>query len=478
MAVTFVEPFSGQTRRLLGYDMLADSISRSAVQRASDAGAVSLSSRWTLVQGVSESQATLLMFAPLYPRQNSLTITADSALVGYVYAALRCDDLIADILRNSTIDIGLALYDGNRALAGSLLYANAHARTVIDDRGQAAFTKTLPLKISGHDWTLQFFSEPYVKAVPQRQLPLVALAAGIPLSLLLFGIAWSQATLRERAQNMAEGMTSSLRAQARLLDLTHDTVFLRDRNNIIRYWNRAASDTYGFSAEDAIGRTADDLLRTRFPVPLQQIWNELKSTDRWEGELIHVRRDGTEIIAASRWAVHRDARGEIEAILETNNDVTEHRRAEEERRRLEASLLQASKLEAMGTLAGGVAHDFNNILGAILGYGELAQNDAPAGSTMRRYVDNIMSAGQRAKSLVARILAFSRSGLGQRQPVHVQSVVAEALDLLSASRPDDVKLERHLASDDAAVVGDPTQIHQVVLNLCTNAIQAMKGAAR
>ena len=85
-----------------------------------------------------------------------------------------------------------------------------------------------------------------------------------------------------------------------------------------------------------------------------------------------------------------------------------------------------------------------------------------------------MSAGQRAKSLVARILAFSRSGLGQRLPVHVQSVVAEALDLLSASMPDDVRLERNLAADDAAVIGDPTQIHQVVLNLGTNAIHAMK----
>jgi CheY-like chemotaxis protein len=136
--------------------------------------------------------------------------------------------------------------------------------------------------------------------------------------------------------------------------------------------------------------------------------------------------------------------------------------------------LQASKLEAMGTLAGGIAHDFNNILGAILGYGELAQSAAPTGSAMRRYVDNMMSAGQRAKSLVARILAFSRSGLGQRLPVHVQSVVEEALDLLSASLPNNVRLERSLEADDAAVIGDPTQIHQVVLNLCTNAVQAMK----
>jgi CheY-like chemotaxis protein len=141
---------------------------------------------------------------------------------------------------------------------------------------------------------------------------------------------------------------------------------------------------------------------------------------------------------------------------------------------LEASLLQAQKLEAMGTLAGGVAHDFNNILGAVLGYGELAQNAVPSNSAVRRYVDNMVTAGQRAKSLVGRILAFSRSGVGPRAPVHVQSVVAETLTLLSASLPDNIQLEQTLAADDAAVSGDSTQIHQVVLNLCMNAAQAMK----
>jgi signal transduction histidine kinase/CheY-like chemotaxis protein len=180
------------------------------------------------------------------------------------------------------------------------------------------------------------------------------------------------------------------------------------------------------------------------------------------------------MIVASRWAVQRGADGQIESILETNNDITERRRAEDDRRRLEASLLQAQKLEAMGTLAGGVAHDFNNILGAVLGYGELAQNAAPAGSALRRYVDSMMSAGQRAKSLVERILAFSRSGVGPRTAVHVQSVVNEALEILTASLPENIHLVVDLHAEDAAVNGDPTQIHQVVLNLCTNAVHAMR----
>jgi PAS domain S-box-containing protein len=474
LAVTFIEPFSSATRPLLGYDFLTNAQSRSAVERAARTGAVSVSSRWTLQGGASGPQATVLMFAPVYPREAENRRGPAKPLLGYVFAALQCDDLMNEVLHDSMSNIGLAVYDDAQASPASRLYANAQARAVLGANTKPAFDTAIPVTVGGREWTLRFFSDSYAKAVPGSQSAIIALAAGIPLSLLLFGTVWSQTTLRARAVKLAEDMTQSLRAQAGLLDLTHDGVLLRDRHDVIRYWNRGASDLYGFSAEEAIGRTVDELLHTRFPQPREEIWRELEDTGRWKGELVHTRRDGTELFVATRWAVQRVASGAIEAILETNNDVTEHRREQEERRRLEASLLQASKLEAMGTLAGGIAHDFNNILGAILGYGELAQNEAQPGGALRRYVDSIMSAGLRAKSLVARILAFSRSGLGQRLPVHVQSVVTEALELLSASLPEDVKLERRLAADDAAVVGDPTQIHQVVLNLGTNALQAMK----
>jgi signal transduction histidine kinase len=134
---------------------------------------------------------------------------------------------------------------------------------------------------------------------------------------------------------------------------------------------------------------------------------------------------------------------------------------------------QTRNAEAMGTQAGAIAHDFNNILSAILGYGELAQNAASADDRMRHYVDNIMTAGLRAKSLVERLLAYTRSDAGDRIPVHAQSVVAEALDLISGSLPTGVCLVDELRAGDATVMGEPTQIHRVVMNLCTNAVQAM-----
>ncbi len=135
-------------------------------------------------------------------------------------------------------------------------------------------------------------------------------------------------------------------------------------------------------------------------------------------------------------------------------------------------------MEAVGTLAGGIAHDFNNILGAILGYGELAQQQSVEGSSQRRYIDNVMHAAGRAKTLVDRILGFSRSGMGERAPVHVQCVIEETLELLEASKPAAICLEKRLAAEAAAVVGDATRLHQVAMNLCTNAIHAMPRGGR
>jgi CheY-like chemotaxis protein len=141
---------------------------------------------------------------------------------------------------------------------------------------------------------------------------------------------------------------------------------------------------------------------------------------------------------------------------------------------LEAQLRQSQKMEAIGTLAGGIAHDFNNILGAILGYGELAHQQSAAGSPIRRYLDSVMHAAERAQMLVERILGFSRSGLGDRAPVNVQFVVEETLELLEASLPAGIRLDSRIEAGNAAVIGDATYLHQVAMNLCTNAIQAME----
>ena len=198
-----------------------------------------------------------------------------------------------------------------------------------------------------------------------------------------------------------------------------------------------------------------------------------RRTDRYEVEYRTRHADGEWRWILVRGRSLRDSAGRPYRLVGSAIDITERKRAEAEKDRLEVQLRKSQKLEAMGTLAGGIAHDFNNILGAILGYGELAQKSAAPSSAVRRYIDNVMHAAGRAKALVERILAFSRSGVGDGAPVNVQAAIGETLDLLAPSLPGRVQLMRQLDAGDAAVIADATLLHQVVMNLCTNAVQAM-----
>jgi PAS domain S-box-containing protein len=200
---------------------------------------------------------------------------------------------------------------------------------------------------------------------------------------------------------------------------------------------------------------------------------------RFEKRYLH--RDGHVVwtnMNIARVTVPAESSDRVSPLLEdvlvaTVEDVTQRRADEEARHQLEGQLRQSQKLEALGTFAGGIAHDFNNILGAILGYGERALAAVAQGTPERRYVQQMMNAGDRARSLVERILTFSRSGITTRLPVHLQPVVTETLDLLKVRLPEAIQLEVQLDARDAFVAGDPAHMHQVVMNLCSNAVHAM-----
>jgi PAS domain S-box-containing protein len=197
-------------------------------------------------------------------------------------------------------------------------------------------------------------------------------------------------------------------------------------------------------------------------------------TSRYECEYRIRHPNGEWHWLAARGRCTRDSSGRPLRFVGSSSDVTAQKQVQVEKEQLEAQLRQSQKMEAIGTLAGGIAHDFNNILGAILGYGELAHQQSAPGSTMRRYLDSVMHAAERAKTLIERILGFSRSGLGDRVPVNVQFVIEETLELLEASLPAGIRLESRIDAGNAAVIGDATYLHQVAMNLGTNAIQAME----
>ncbi|GAG06851.1 unnamed protein product, partial [marine sediment metagenome] len=168
-----------------------------------------------------------------------------------------------------------------------------------------------------------------------------------------------------------------------------------------------------------------------------------------------------------------DAQDKVIGILGIFWDITERKKAEEEKTTLKAQLHHAQKMEAIGTLAGGIAHDFNNILAAIIGYADLALEDAREGTVARSNLEQVLIAGSRAKELVRQILTFSRKTGQEQKPMEIAPIVKEALKMLRSSIPTTIEIRQNIQADSSVIMANPTEIHQILVNLCTNAAHAM-----
>ena len=163
-----------------------------------------------------------------------------------------------------------------------------------------------------------------------------------------------------------------------------------------------------------------------------------------------------------------------EHLLESFADISRLKKAEEKKQTLEHQLRQSQKIQAIGTLAGGIAHDFNNILTPIMVNTEVSLLDIPNESPVRRQLEAVLDAGKRARDLVKQILVFSRHGEQERKALQISVIVKEAIKLIKVSLPETIEIHEHVRADSGLVLADPTQIHQVLMNLCTNAAHAMR----
>ena len=261
--------------------------------------------------------------------------------------------------------------------------------------------------------------------------------------------------------------------EARLAAIFHaaaDAIVTVDDTGRLESFNRTAERIFGLPEAEAVGRPLNDL----FGVPLATGPGSLQASSDVGSPMLEVagrRRDGAMFPAEVKFTEARVGDRMLHTVF--IRDISERKRAAEERERLEAQLRHAQKMETIGNLAGGIAHDFNNILTPIIGNVELALGD-PASAEIKDDLEQVLEAAMRAKALVKQILLFSRRGETAFSTVQVGPIVTEALKLLRASLPTTIEIKLSIAPDVARVVGDPTQLHQVVMNLCTNAYHAMR----
>jgi|GEM_PF-649198 len=283
-------------------------------------------------------------------------------------------------------------------------------------------------------------------------------------------IAIQQSTLFEQVQTeLGERKRSeeTIREQAALLDITSDAIFVQALDNQILFWNKGAERLYNWQAAEAVGMSANELLDQETSPQLEEIQKTVTKAGSWQGELNQVTKDGKEILVESRWTLMRDEQGQPKSILVVNTDITQ-------KKQLERQFLHAQRLESLGTLASGIAHDLNNMLTPILMSAQLLQLKlANADEPTQRLLKMQETNAKRGAELVKQMLSFARRSEGKRTALQVRHLIFEIKQIANQTFPKSIEVSTDIEPDLWAVRADATQLHQVLMNLCVNARDAM-----
>jgi PAS domain S-box-containing protein len=261
---------------------------------------------------------------------------------------------------------------------------------------------------------------------------------------------------------------TQLQRLATVVEQAAETIIITNSENLIEYVNPTFVAKLGYTLDEVSGQTPKLFRSGRHnEVFYQSMRNDLKRGRVWHGTLVNRCKDGTSIELETTISPVKDEHGTTTHYVAIGRDVTHESL-------LESQLRQAQKMEALGTLAGGIAHDFNNILSAVIGYTELAMQDSDEESPAHANMVEVFKAAKRAADLVAQILTFSRRTEKERRPLLLAPIMKEALKLLRGTLPSTIDIQQTISADCPPVLADATQMHQVIMNLCTNAYHAMR----
>ncbi len=256
-----------------------------------------------------------------------------------------------------------------------------------------------------------------------------------------------------------------LRQQASLLDKANDAILVRDLDHNITYWNKSAEILYGWTAEEAKGRKVSELLYVD-DSQFEEKNDQVLTDGEWAGEILQVTKSGEEVTVEGRWTLVRDGEGRPKCVLAINTNITEQKR-------LEDQVLRSQRMESIGTLAGGIAHDLNNVLTPIMMSVDLL-NLRIKDEVCRETLETIASSARRGADMLNQVLSFARGMEGQKTPLNISRLLQDLARIVGDTFPKNIHLRlRDELFETDAVSGDPTQIHQVLLNLCVNARDAM-----
>ncbi len=256
-----------------------------------------------------------------------------------------------------------------------------------------------------------------------------------------------------------------IREQAALLDKAHDAISVQDLEHRLIYWNKGAQNLYGWTEEEATGKNAIKLLYKKEPSDFIEARNMVIEKGEWKGELRQRTKDDKEIIVESRWSLVNDSENKPKSILIINTDITENKE-------LESQLLRAQRMESIGTLAGGIAHDLNNVLTPIMLSLQLLKGKLPDEES-RRLLNILESNSQRGADLIKQVLSFARGVEGERNPLQIRNHISEIEKVAKETFPRNIEIRTDIQNDLFTISGDATQLHQVIMNLCVNARDAM-----
>ena len=255
-----------------------------------------------------------------------------------------------------------------------------------------------------------------------------------------------------------------MREQAELLDLASDAIMLFDLEGRITFWNQGATRLYGWTDEEAVGAEMIELLMPD-PAALTDTERGVREKGEWSGQLTHQGKDGRHLIVNSRWTLVRDDAGQPKSVLVINTDLTETKK-------LEAQFLRAQRQESIGTLASGIAHDLNNILSPILMSVSVLRKSVST-KEGEKILGIIESSAERGADIVKQVLTFARGVEGERVLLQVKHLINEMSKILAQTFPRNIDIKAQFPPDLWVINGDATQLHQVLLNLCVNARDAM-----